>query len=89
MAPTTKPHALEDAHAAWIETNPLRRWRTEQRLSMMRAGALMGASISSVSHWEMGSRIPTEESFGKLAKLMGVKASKLVADWNAWIGARP
>lgn len=83
-APTLKEQLTD-----WIESNPLRRWRHRQELSMMDASALLGVGMSSVQHWEQGAYYPSDDSVDKLAVAMKVKSDTLARNWKSWYAKKP
>ena len=90
MTPTTKtpPDVDTDAErSAWIEKNPLRKWRKSKGLSLMDTCATLECGISTVQAWEAGARIPTDEWFAKLAS--ATNGATPAAGWKRWYNRRP
>ena len=56
----------------------IRTMRLEKNITQGAMAAEVGASQSSVSHWEYGSREPTLRQAEKLAKLFGVSVGRLL-----------
>lgn len=80
---------LAEELKAWIEANPLRRWRLRRGLSQMNVASLIGASAKSVGLWENGAAVPSMPSFTLLATLTGRTPSGLRIGWTEWEKTRP
>ncbi len=85
----TTPTLLKEALGAWVEQNPLRRWRHRLGLSMMDASAVLGVGMSSVQHWEQGAYVPSTESVTRLAGAMQVQTDTLERSWKQWYAKKP
>ncbi|HVJ95346.1 MAG TPA: helix-turn-helix transcriptional regulator [Acidimicrobiia bacterium] len=73
----------------WLESNPLRRWRTRERVSIMTAAARIGCSTSSIQKWEAGASQPTAESLVDIASATGRDAESLARAWTRWTKQQP
>ena len=52
--------------------NPLRNYREKRQLKQIDVALLLGVSELTVSHWERGARIPSQETIDKLAEILKV-----------------
>lgn len=84
-----KRMAWADAYRAWVEQNPLRRWRKERKLPLMAVATGVGVNLFTVQTWEHGANRPRPVNFEKMAEFMGVPVEELQAQWDAWEGRRP
>lgn len=77
-----------DGWDAWVDSNPLRRWRKSHQppISIMEASARVGVSMTAVVLWEKGSATPGEINMAALTALIGKNAP---ADWDAWTASKP
>lgn len=80
---------FKDRTAAWVEANPLRRWRKRHGLTATEAAAMLGVAYSSFQPWEKGGYPPSDESMAKLAEGMGIRPATLARKWAAWLDDRP
>lgn len=80
---------VQMAIRAWIESNPLRRFRRSKRLTIADTAAAVGVSNMTVQYWENGSTSPTDENMGKIARLMERPVEDLEREWGEWAAARP
>jgi predicted transcriptional regulator len=74
-------------YAAWINANPLRKWRLEQGLSMMAVASILGAGMSTVQTWETGAHWPKPDSFAKIGGLIGDE--NIEESWKKWMDDQP
>jgi transcriptional regulator with XRE-family HTH domain len=77
-----------DAFTAWIEDNPLRRWRLAQRPEGWKRSVMarqLGVSHTAVSLWETGKRLPVVDAVAKIESLTGISAT----EWMAWFESKP
>lgn len=74
-------------YEAWINENPLRKWRLEQKLSIMAVASMLGAGMSTIQTWESGAHWPNPESFDKIGSLIGDE--EIEVNWKAWTDNRP
>lgn len=72
---------------AWVEQNPLRRWRKARGETLMGTAARLGVSMLTVQLWENGGMQPSEENLAKLAALL--QNPKLSQAWDSWLSQRP
>jgi DNA-binding XRE family transcriptional regulator len=61
--------------------NPLKRWRRESRLSLVKVAKVVGVSRQTIYLWERGENLPSKGNFRKLARCLNVPVAKLVSDW--------
>ena len=71
----------------WIDSNPFRRWRKANDVTLMSAASILDVSILPVRMWESGSSTPNKKNFMKLKKLLNI--SNLEEVWDAWKNQRP
>lgn len=77
-----------DALMAWLEDNPLRRWRLSQPPEGWNRSVLarqLGVSHTAVSSWETGKRLPGVDAVAKIESLAGITATQ----WMAWFECKP
>ncbi len=80
--------AEQDAVTAWLEDNPLRKWREKQPPEGWNRSVLarqLGVSHTAVAAWETGKRLPVVDSFAKIEELTGISAK----EWMAWYDRNP
>ncbi len=80
---------VAEAHEAWVEQNPLRKWRKKAGLTQCAVACAIGRSTQGVRNHEYGSYFPTPESVEAIAKLMEVTAVTLQRRWDRWMKGRP
>ncbi len=76
------------AMTAWLEENPLRRWRLSQPPEGWNRSVLarqLGVSHTAVGSWETGKRLPLIDAFAKIEELTGISAKV----WMEWYNQRP
>jgi ribosome-binding protein aMBF1 (putative translation factor) len=86
MAKTRKTG--KDTLTAWLNENPLRRWRLCQAPEGWKRSVLarqMGVSHTAVGSWETGKRLPVVDTFAKIEKLTGITATQ----WMDWYNSKP
>lgn len=71
----------------WIARNPLRQFRKQRGISMMKAAGMIGCGMSSIQSWENGAHLPTLESIERLAVVLGI--ANMPEVWTRWYHARP
>jgi transcriptional regulator with XRE-family HTH domain len=77
-----------DAFTAWLEKNPLRRWRMAQPPEGWKCAVLarqLGVSHTAVGSWEKGKRLPLVDTFAKIEELTGISTKV----WMEWYNQRP
>jgi DNA-binding transcriptional regulator YiaG len=72
---------------AWIDKNPLRKWRSAEEMTMAEAAVRIGKSLVTLRNWETGATIPTDDSMETLKKVTSNK--KLEEEWTSWSTSRP
>lgn len=77
---------LKKKFDTWIARNPLRQWRTEQKLTQVAVGSMLGINYHKVFLFEKGSQMPTKDEFKLLSRVMKRKTIK--EDWEVWINGR-
>lgn len=85
--PDAQPEVTE--YDAWVARNPLRAWRAREKLSILRVGARIGASLSSVRHWETGAHAPSGAHLESVAALLGTTPEELTERWETWRAQNP
>lgn len=80
---------IEARFEEWRKKNPLRFWREQQEPSVTKATvcAVAGVTLNTVTKWEQGSAMPSDENMESLAELMGRDASELKSEWHNWMQA--
>lgn len=91
MAPSPTANAVKrkEKIKAWIETNPLRRWRKREGLAMMDVASSLDIAFSSIQQHEQGGYVPNSSTMGKYAGAMKLSPEKLEQEWLAWYNKRP
>jgi ribosome-binding protein aMBF1 (putative translation factor) len=77
-----------DALTAWLDENPLRRWRLSQPPEGWNRSVLarqLGVSHTAVNFWEKGERLPVVKSVAKIESLTGITATQ----WMEWFERKP
>ena len=80
--------AKQEALTAWLEENPLRRWRLGQPPKGRNRSVLarqLGVAHTAVGTWETGKRLPLIDAFAKIETLTGIYAQV----WMEWYRQRP
>lgn len=73
----------------WIEGNPLRVWRRDNKVTETKLSLLIGATPGSIRNWERGANRPNANYMGKIAKVIGIPLFDSWKDWNRWWAERP
>jgi hypothetical protein len=80
--------AEQEAMTAWLDQNPLRRWRLKQPPEGWKRSVLarqLGVSHTAVAAWETGNRLPLVDAMAKIEALTGISATR----WMQWYEQRP
>jgi transcriptional regulator with XRE-family HTH domain len=80
--------AVHKAMAAWLEKNPLRRWRLRQPPEGWKRSVLarqLGVSHTAVGLWETGKRLPLVVTFARIQELTGITTK----EWMEWFNQKP
>lgn len=87
--PTDTAPTLKQQRNEWIETNPLRKWRTSKSvgLSMHDVASTLGVAPTTVQLWEYGTNAPAGDNVDRLVALTGDET--LPARWTRWLSRRP
>ncbi len=72
---------------AWMEENPLRKFRSKNKLSIMKAASLIGVGMSTIQTWECGAHLPKPESFEAMANVTGIENIEQL--WMEWLNRKP
>jgi len=72
---------------AWLEQNPLRKFRKKNKLGLMEIAGLLGVGVSTVQTWEKGVTVPKSEKFKMLANLLN--APDIEETWFKWLENKP
>jgi transcriptional regulator with XRE-family HTH domain len=83
----TETPTLKRLVRAWVEQNPLRRWRQLHHYSVRDVAVLLHVGAVTVHHWEYGTAIPTPDHLRAISALLGDPT--LPTQWQAWLAARP
>lgn len=76
--------AVKDRHREWVQSNPLRRFRQDNKLSINDAASMLDVGISTIQAWEGGVYTPNEQHMRSLAELVDDPSlPRRWADWNA------
>lgn len=73
----------------WSERNPMRLWRREHDITLMRMSLLTDVGITTLQYYESGARRPKGASLEKIAGAMSVEAAVLDRRWTNWSGRQP
>lgn len=90
-----RPAKRTPAVAAWIETNPLRVWRTDRGMTIAYAAKLLGVTTVAIGHWETGIRLPSPVTRRRLRRHLTETGARDVWDslplaaLDAWHTHRP
>lgn len=79
---------LVESQAAWVDRNPLRRFRLNHKptkITIAQTAAALGVSMFTVQKWEQGT-MPDADKWEKLEKLLGKGVKQ---EWIKWQGQRP
>lgn len=68
--------------------NPLREWRTQNKLRAVDVALKLGLSERAILAYETGAFKPTDENLAKLAKAMTSDEATLKLRWNDWLHAK-
>lgn len=79
----------KEARRAWVQRNPLRRWREANDYTMADAAGKMGVAFTSVQLWETGGRLPSDDGIDRIAALMSEPADKVRAAFQRWHKRQP
>lgn len=77
------------ARTAWIERNPLRRWRHRNEFSLMDAAAILQVGFTTVQLWESGAREPGDDNMEKIAVQLQTDADRVRRSWRRWRAQQP
>jgi transcriptional regulator with XRE-family HTH domain len=83
-----RQNAKQDAMTAWLDENPLRRWRLDQPPEGWNRSVLarkLGVSHTAVAAWENGKRLPLVDAFAKIEELTGITSKA----WMGWYRRKP
>lgn len=71
----------------WIENNPLRRYRKENKLAVVNIAPTLEVSTNTIQAWEMGAKQPAPENLERIGKLIGDR--QIDSTWESWRDERP
>ena len=80
---------LKSQSQAWTERNPLRVWRTKQKLSQKQLGGLVTLSVTAVGNLECGSNLPSVWTLDRIALIMDLEPETLNRKWQTWMKSKP
>lgn len=92
MSVKSKRDALADYkyhRSQWVRDNPLRKWRSENDISIRSAAQMLSVSASTIQDWEGGITTPNDENAAKIAKAIGASIETLLSQWLTWLEAAP
>jgi DNA-binding transcriptional regulator YiaG len=70
----------------WIENNPIRKYRKENKLPLNVAASMFDVGVYTVQRWESGDVKPNEDNMQKIVKLLGEGAE---SQWKEWMKSKP
>jgi DNA-binding transcriptional regulator YiaG len=70
----------------WIENNPIRKYRKENKLPLNVVSSMFDVGVYSVQRWESGDVKPNEDNMRKIVKLLGEDAER---QWKEWMKSKP
>jgi ribosome-binding protein aMBF1 (putative translation factor) len=73
---------------AWLDENPLKRWRLAQPPEGWNRSVLarkLGVSHTAVGSWETGKRLPIVDTFSKIEALTSITSIQ----WMEWYQHKP
>jgi DNA-binding transcriptional regulator YiaG len=73
-------------HKEWKESNPIRIYRKENKLSLSVVASLLGVGVYTVQRWEDGAVSPNDDNMEKVVRLIGGDAAR---QWEEWLDSRP
>lgn len=65
--------------------NPLRQWRSRQKLRALDVALRLEVSERTVLAWEHGAFKPSSEAYGQLSKIMEIAELELRTQWLNWL----
>ena len=74
------------ATTSWIDQNPLRAWRREQKATILETAGRLGVGMSMVQMYERGVHKPGADRAAAFEKLLGSDWSER---WDRWLASRP
>lgn len=80
---------IEDRLDEWRERNPLYAFRRTKDTFISIAATILDVSINSLSSWERGLSMPSDENFVKIAAFMDRKEKSLRKTWSRWLKDKP
>lgn len=81
-----RPSKVEELREL-VEENPLRQWRTAYGVTYAEICVLLRVTATTVQKWEVGSVMPSDTQWGKLARLMD--DSDIESKWRQWSARLP
>lgn len=78
---------FREMEQAWLDQNPLKQWRLENKLRQRDIGAALGMGFHVVYQWESGMSYPPKHRMDALVAL--TKDEKLAEKFQKWRSERP
>jgi DNA-binding XRE family transcriptional regulator len=72
---------------AWIEDNPLRKFRRTAGATFMLVASALEVSTFTIQNWESGAAEPSAEAMAKIGALLS--DDNICATWSEWLGRKP
>lgn len=69
----------------WVDSNPMRVYRTRHKISLNHCAALIGVSRTALTNWEEGASTPTDKNFEVLERII----PGITRAWKDWDSKRP
>lgn len=79
--------SYRECEKKWLDSNPLRQWRTNNKLYLKDVGAALGVGYHTIFRWENGMSMPNKDQFDALSKL--TKKENLQIEFQKWKENRP
>jgi DNA-binding transcriptional regulator YiaG len=70
----------------WIENNPIRKYRKENKLPLNVVASMFDVGVYTVQRWESGDVKPNEDNMRKIVKLLG---EGVEGQWEEWMKSKP
>lgn len=76
-------------YIAWLQRNPLAKWRAAEKLSVQQAAAVFQVTYNRLLDWTHGNRMPSPQIMEEMAEKMKAPFKELLEEWNNWLHSNP